>query len=83
MCLCLCLQQKIVMKVSMHCQKCRTKALKVVASANGVSFVGLEGEDKDQLVVIGDGVDAVKLTICLRKKVGYTQIVTLGEVKAS
>ena len=29
------LQQKIVMRVQMRCQKCRTKALKVVASANG------------------------------------------------
>ncbi|XP_058728066.1 heavy metal-associated isoprenylated plant protein 47-like isoform X1 [Vicia villosa] len=83
MCLCLCLQQKIVMKVSMNCQKCRTKALKVVASANGVSFVGLEGDEKDKLLVIGDGVDAVKLANCLRKKVGHTQIESLGEVKAS
>jgi hypothetical protein len=32
----------------------------------GVNFVGLEGEDKDKLVVIGDGVDAIKLTNCLR-----------------
>ncbi|CAK8531237.1 unnamed protein product [Lathyrus sativus] len=77
------MKQKIVMKVSMNCQKCRTKALKVVASANGVSFVGLEGEEKDKLMVIGDGIDAVKLTNCLRKKVGYTEIVSLGEVKAS
>jgi hypothetical protein len=49
----------------------------------GVNFVGLEGEEKDKLVVIGDGVDAVKLTNCLRKKVGHTEIVSLGEVKAS
>ncbi|CAJ2658138.1 heavy metal-associated isoprenylated plant protein 47 [Trifolium pratense] len=77
------MKQKIVMKVYMSCQKCRTKALKVVAGAYGVNFVGLEGEEKDKLVVIGDGVDAVKLTNCLRKKVGQTEIVSLGEVKAS
>ncbi|WJX23090.1 hypothetical protein P8452_12335 [Trifolium repens] len=71
------------MKVHMSCQKCRTKAFKVVAAAYGVNFVGLEGEEKDKLVVIGDGVDAVKLTNCLRKKVGHTEIVSLGEVKAS
>jgi hypothetical protein len=48
-----------------------------------VNFVGLEGEEKDKLVVIRDGVDAAKLTNCLRKKVGHTEIVSLGEVKAS
>ncbi|XP_027338241.1 heavy metal-associated isoprenylated plant protein 47 [Abrus precatorius] len=75
-------QQKIVMRVDMNCQKCRTKALKVVASANGVNFVGLEGEEKDNLVVIGDGMDPVKLTNSLRKKVGQTHIISLAEVKA-
>ncbi|XP_057430558.1 heavy metal-associated isoprenylated plant protein 47 [Lotus japonicus] len=77
------MKQKIVMKVNMYCQKCRTKALKVVAGANGVSFVGLEGEDKNNLVVIGDGMDAAKLTNCLRKKVGQTDIISLAEVKAN
>ncbi|TKY72293.1 6-phosphofructokinase 2 [Spatholobus suberectus] len=77
------MKQKIVMKVHMNCQKCRTKALKVVAAANGVNFVGLEGEAKDNLVVIGDGVDAVKLTNSLRKRVGQTHIISLAEVKAN
>ncbi|KAG4956392.1 hypothetical protein JHK85_042772 [Glycine max] len=76
-------KQKIVMKVHMNCQKCRTKALKVVAAASGVNFVGLEGEEKDKLVVIGDEVDPVKLTNSLRKKVGHTDIISLAEVKAS
>lgn len=51
-------------------------------SGVGVNFVGLEGKDKDKLVVIGDGVDAAKLTSCLRKKVGYADIITVQEVKA-
>ncbi|CAJ1962772.1 unnamed protein product [Sphenostylis stenocarpa] len=76
------MQQKIVMKVHMSCPKCRTKALKVVAAAKGVNFVGLSGESKDMLVVIGDGVDAVKLTNSLRKKVGQTDIISFAEVKA-
>ncbi|KAG5005753.1 hypothetical protein JHK82_023736 [Glycine max] len=71
------------MKVHMNCQKCRTKALKVVAAASGVNSVGLEGEEKDKLVVIGDGVDVVKLTNSLREKVGHTDIISLAEVKAS
>ncbi|XP_027933384.1 heavy metal-associated isoprenylated plant protein 47 [Vigna unguiculata] len=77
------MKQKIVMKVHMSCEKCRTKALKVGAAANGVNFVGLEGESKEKLVVIGDGVDAVKLTNLLRKKVGQTDIISLAEVKAN
>ncbi|XP_004486553.2 heavy metal-associated isoprenylated plant protein 47 [Cicer arietinum] len=75
------MKQKIVMKVYMNCQKCRTKAFKVVASTYGVNFVGLEGEEKDKLVVIGEGVDAVKLIKWLRKKVGQTNILRLTEVK--
>ncbi|KAK7332479.1 hypothetical protein VNO80_29231 [Phaseolus coccineus] len=72
-----------MMKVHMSCQKCRTKALKVAAAAKGVNFVGLEGESKDILVVIGESVDAVKLTNSLRKKVGQTDITSLAEVKGS
>lgn len=44
----------------------------------GVSFVGLEGDEKEKVVVIGDGVDAVKLTNCLRKKVGHTDILSVA-----
>ncbi|KAF7842863.1 heavy metal-associated isoprenylated plant protein 47-like [Senna tora] len=77
------MQQKIVMKVHMNCQKCRTKALKVVAATNGVDFVGLEGEDKDKVVVIGNGVDAAKLASSMRKKVGHTHIISVAEVKAT
>ncbi|XVF04879.1 hypothetical protein REPUB_Repub05bG0123000 [Reevesia pubescens] len=72
------MKQKVVLKVAMKCQKCRTEALKVAANQAGVSFVGLEGEEKDKVVLIGDGVDAVKLTTNLRKKVGHTQIISLA-----
>ncbi|KAL9373275.1 hypothetical protein Peur_032895 [Populus x canadensis] len=71
-------KQKIVLKVQMNCEKCRTKALKVVADADGVSFMGLEGEKKEDIVVvIGEGVDAAKLASSLRKKVGHTDIVSV------
>ncbi|KAI4296082.1 hypothetical protein L6164_036071 [Bauhinia variegata] len=75
------MKQKIVMKVQMNCKKCRTKALKVAAAANGVNFVGLEGQEKEKLVVIGDGVDAANLAISLRKKVGYTDLLSVSEEK--
>ncbi|KAE8008073.1 hypothetical protein FH972_004620 [Carpinus fangiana] len=74
--------QKIVMKVQMKCKKCQSKALQVVAEANGVSFVGLGAQD-DRVEVIGDGVDALKLVKSLRKKVGRTDIVSLEAMKAS
>ncbi|XWS73680.1 hypothetical protein CRYUN_Cryun02cG0149300 [Craigia yunnanensis] len=75
------MKQKMVLKVSMNCQKCRTEALKVAAKHEGVDFVGLEGEQKDKVVVIGDGIDAVKLTTNLRKKVGNTEIISLAPQK--
>ncbi|WRX33109.1 hypothetical protein QQP08_027841 [Theobroma cacao] len=75
------MQQKVVLKVVMKCQKCRKESLKVAAKQDGVSFVGLEGQEKDKVVVIGDGVDAVKLTRELRKKVGYAEIISLAEQK--
>ncbi|OEL35101.1 hypothetical protein BAE44_0003880 [Dichanthelium oligosanthes] len=63
------MMQKIDVKVQMSCDKCRQKALALAASAYGVQSVGIEGEEQDQLVVIGDDVDAANLTSCLRKKV--------------
>ncbi|KAK7303455.1 hypothetical protein RJT34_14362 [Clitoria ternatea] len=69
------------MKVQMNCQKCRTKALQVASGTNGVNSVSIEGENKDQVVVIGDGVDAANLTSCIRKKVGHTELVTVTQAK--
>lgn len=60
-------QQKIVMKVSMHCQKCRSKAMKIAAAADGVHSVAVQS-DQGKVVVVGDGVDAFKLVKSLRKK---------------
>ncbi|KAM1552886.1 hypothetical protein PS1_005678 [Malus domestica] len=75
------MQQKILVKVQMHSDKCRTKALKIAAAACGVSKVSLEGENKDHLEVTGDGVDSVRLTGLLRKKVGFAAIVQIKQVK--
>ncbi|KAJ0986947.1 hypothetical protein J5N97_005303 [Dioscorea zingiberensis] len=75
------MKQKIVIKVNMECEKCRSKAMKLVASITGVESVALEGKDRDQLVVIGDGVDSINLTNILRKKVGHADLVTVNEVK--
>lgn len=46
----------------------------------GVSSVALEGDARDKVVVIGDGIDATKLTRCLRKN-GHATIESMEEVK--
>lgn len=43
--------------------------------------VAWEEKEKDKLVVIGDGVDAVTLTSRLRKKIGHAELISVGEVK--
>ncbi|KAM0867605.1 hypothetical protein ACQ4PT_041867 [Festuca glaucescens] len=50
----------------MTCDKCRSKAMALVAATSGVDSVALAGDGKDQVVVVGDGVDSVKLTTVLR-----------------
>ena len=42
----------------------------------------IEGEDRDRLAVVGDGLDAANLTACLRKKVAYAELVTVEVVGA-
>ncbi|KAI6673447.1 hypothetical protein NL676_001353 [Syzygium grande] len=61
-------------------QSSRFKALKVAAGFSGVQSVALVGDNKDLIEVVGDGVDAAKLATLLRKKVGFTEIVSVSEV---
>ncbi|XP_062225880.1 disease resistance protein RGA5-like [Phragmites australis] len=74
-------KQKIVINVNMPCAKSRSKAMELVAKVTGVSSVGVTGDSKDRLEVIGEGVDTVCLVTCLRKKVGRANIVLVEEVK--
>ncbi|XP_009418211.2 heavy metal-associated isoprenylated plant protein 47-like [Musa acuminata AAA Group] len=74
------MKKKIVIKVQMKCDRCRVKAMQVVAAA-GADSVAVEGEEKDQLVVVGDCVDPANLTTTLRKKVGHACIVKVEEAK--
>ncbi|CAM0945489.1 unnamed protein product [Alopecurus aequalis] len=73
--------QKIVIKVQMSSDRCRSKAMALVAATPGVDSVALAGDARDQVVVAGDGVDPVKLTSALRRKVGSAQLVQVGDVK--
>jgi hypothetical protein len=75
-------QQKIVIRVQMECDRCRSKALALVAATGGVDSVSLAGDARDQVVVVGDDVDSVKLASALRKKVGPAEIVQVAAAEA-
>ncbi|VAH48647.1 heavy metal-associated isoprenylated plant protein 16-like [Triticum dicoccoides] len=75
------MKQKIVIQLSMSCDKSRAKALTLAARAAGVTSMGITGDARDQLEVVGDGVDPVCLVCCLRKKLGHAQIIKVEEVK--
>nr|XP_043614080.1 heavy metal-associated isoprenylated plant protein 16-like [Erigeron canadensis] len=76
-------KKKMVIKVTMRCDKCRTKALQIAAQTDGVESVKLKGEDddatKDQIMVIGESVNVVALTKSLRKKVGNAELVSVTD----
>ncbi|XP_059442237.1 heavy metal-associated isoprenylated plant protein 47-like [Corylus avellana] len=61
----------------MNSDKSRTKAMKIAATTDGVSSVAIEGSEKDQLVVSGQGVDSANLTRSLRKKLCYATILSV------
>ncbi|CAO2820864.1 unnamed protein product [Amaranthus hypochondriacus] len=75
------MKQKIVVKAQIHCGKCRKKALKIAASADGVISVAIQGKDKDEIMIIGDSVDSAGLCTALRKKLGYANLISVEEVK--
>ncbi|XP_020149008.1 heavy metal-associated isoprenylated plant protein 47 [Aegilops tauschii subsp. strangulata] len=75
------MKQKIVIQLSMSCDKSRAKALTMAARAAGVTSMGIIGDARDQLEVVGDGVDPVCLVSCLRKKLGHAHIIKVEEVK--
>ncbi|PWA78958.1 Heavy metal-associated domain, HMA [Artemisia annua] len=70
----------IVISFKPKCGKCRTKAMMVAAKALGVTSVELQGENKNYLVVIGDGVDAAALTSSVRKKVKHAALELVKEL---
>ncbi|XP_074356928.1 heavy metal-associated isoprenylated plant protein 16-like [Apium graveolens] len=62
------MKQKVVIKVAMCSpQKSRVKAMKIAATSYGVEAVALKGDDKDQIEVIGEGIDTIELAKSLRK----------------
>ncbi|PIN03642.1 Copper chaperone [Handroanthus impetiginosus] len=75
------MKQKIVIRMSINHDKCRSKALKIAVGVSGVESAGLTGDEKNQVEVVGDGIDSVDLTRQLRKKVAYAELVSVREAK--
>ncbi|GLT51112.1 hypothetical protein SLA2020_245470 [Shorea laevis] len=71
------MQQTMAIKVSMNGHKSRSRAMKIVVGLPGVESAALKGDDKTQIEVKGDGVDAAQLTMLLRKKVGFAELVSV------
>ncbi|MED6191976.1 hypothetical protein PIB30_005794 [Stylosanthes scabra] len=76
------MKQKLVIKVEMHCEKCRNKALTVAANVPGVTSVALEGDEKDHVVVTGNGINTICLLNQLNKKFKHSvTILTIEDLK--
>uniref|UniRef100_K3YD47 HMA domain-containing protein n=2 Tax=Setaria italica TaxID=4555 RepID=K3YD47_SETIT len=71
------MRKEIIIRMQPDSDKGCNKALKVAASVSGVESVTVTGAGKDHLLVIGDCMDAGKLTRKLQKEVGEAEIVEL------
>jgi hypothetical protein len=47
---------------------------------SGVEGATIQGDNKDQIEVTGEGVNSVRLTSLLRKKFGHAELVSIGDV---
>jgi len=76
-------KKKIVIKISMIStnDRSRVKAMALAAKADGVSSIGIVGDGRDRLEVVGDRMDVVCLLKCLRKKLGPAELLMIGDVK--
>ncbi|KZV47742.1 hypothetical protein F511_40159 [Dorcoceras hygrometricum] len=75
------MKQRIVIEVSMADLKSRSKAMKIAVGVAGVESAAITGPDKNQVEVVGDGIDVVVLTKLIRKKVAYAEVVSVGEAE--
>ncbi|GMY22195.1 heavy metal-associated isoprenylated plant protein 2-like [Fagus crenata] len=71
--------KKIVIKVSINCQICKTQVLKAVTKLPGIDKVSVDGE-KGVLTVIGD-VDPVLVVKKLKKIGKAADIISVGPPK--
>ncbi|KAD3066691.1 hypothetical protein E3N88_34571 [Mikania micrantha] len=67
--------------MAIKCKKTTSKAMKIAAAFSGVESVSFMEPDEDRLVVTGEQVDSVKLTRLLRKRIGDTELVSVGVIE--
>ncbi|KAJ4763224.1 hypothetical protein LUZ62_073599 [Rhynchospora pubera] len=68
-------KQKMVIKLPIGDQKNRTKAFTTAAGMEGVISVKID--DDNRLILVGEGTDVVELTVLLRKKIGYAEVISV------
>lgn len=74
------MQQKVIVRVSMADEKSRKKAMRTVVGHYGVVSAALTGNEKNQIEVVGEGIDSVAITTLLRKKVGHAELVSVNPI---
>ncbi|KAI3439465.1 uncharacterized protein J3R85_004898, partial [Psidium guajava] len=71
----------ITIRMPMHSDECRSKALRIVARAQGtIISVSIGGLNGDKLVVTGEGVDPATLVQSLRKKFPQATILSVQQI---
>ncbi|KAI8552251.1 hypothetical protein RHMOL_Rhmol06G0252200 [Rhododendron molle] len=73
-------EQKVVIKLPLNGKRSSCKAMQIAVGVPGVASAAFAGEDKNQIEVTGDGIDAVTLTMLLRRNVGFAELVSVAPV---
>ncbi|CAN4104403.1 unnamed protein product [Withania somnifera] len=74
--------QKVIIKlfVDSNDQRSRTKAFKIAVSQPGVESAAIKEGENYKLEVVGEHIDAVVLTNCLRRKLDQAQLISVAPV---
>ncbi|KAE9614746.1 hypothetical protein Lalb_Chr04g0247951 [Lupinus albus] len=76
------MKQKIVIEVPLHCGKCKKKILKICTTAKGFMSLTTHRGEEDRVEIIGEGIDAARITERLREKVNkYAKLVRVTMVE--